>query len=508
MASSAGRGSPSGCLYARLPERQRLVPSGGQQVAVGEPVLAPYDLAAHDGDRAGEDRSAVHEGVELTILAAGIRRRGELIQQRTVERAAGESRFDLRLVHAHQRRLETVGDERLGERARRALPERIEPMIRRAGEQAVAIVSHVVQIQIAEGDVSHRGVARGEHRERVDERSLVRFVRRLRLEHDLDERQAERSCLRFEKRAPHAVDAHPIVLSGDAREQRHHLVLVARAKMLERERAVLPAAPAQRYRSSRHGGVLNVTIAISPPCPSRARLSEANHMGRTLRPGRTLRCVARIDWVARSATAVRARDLERALLSLPSSARWLEIAFSSERPMAKDRVYQTEDGVRIAPLSALDDFEVAEGYPDIRGWRVDSADGQHVGKVHDLLIDVDNMRTRYLDVRLTKELAASPGDRDVLVPIGTAQVVDGKDVVRVPLTAERFGLLPLYDHGRLTRTHELEVRRHFSLGEAAAAAATGATAGAATRGFYDDDGYDDRRFFGARRPRTDAEIAA
>jgi len=176
--------------------------------------------------------------------------------------------------------------------------------------------------------------------------------------------------------------------------------------------------------------------------------------------------------------------------------------------MAKDRVYQTEDGVRIAPLSALDDFEVAEGYPDIRGWRVDSTDGQHVGKVHDLLIDVDNMRTRYLDVRLTKELAASPGDRDVLVPIGTAQVVDGKDVVRVPLTAERFGLLPVYDHGRLSRTHELEVRRHFSLGEAAAAAATGTAAGAATRGFYDDEGYDDRRFFGARRPRTDAEIAA
>ena len=177
--------------------------------------------------------------------------------------------------------------------------------------------------------------------------------------------------------------------------------------------------------------------------------------------------------------------------------------------MAKDRVYQTEDGVRIAPLSALDDFEVAEGYPDIRGWRVDSTDGHHVGKVHDLLIDVDNMRTRYLDVRLTKELAASPGDRDVLVPIGTAQVIEGKDVIRVPLTAERFGLLPVYDHGRLTRTHELEVRRHFSLGEAAAAAATGAAAGAATRDFYDDEGYDDRRFFGARRRlRTDAEIAA
>ena len=176
--------------------------------------------------------------------------------------------------------------------------------------------------------------------------------------------------------------------------------------------------------------------------------------------------------------------------------------------MAKDRIYKTDDGVRIAPLSELDDFEVAEGYPDIRGWKVASADGEEVGKVHDLLIDVDQMRTRYLDVRLTKQLAASPGDRDVLIPVGTAQVVEGKDVVRVPLTAERVGLLPLYERGRLTRTYELEVRRHFSLGEAAAAAATGAVAGAATRGFYDDDGYDDRRFFGKRRTRADEDIAA
>ncbi|MBW8771089.1 MAG: PRC-barrel domain-containing protein [Gemmatimonadetes bacterium] len=163
------------------------------------------------------------------------------------------------------------------------------------------------------------------------------------------------------------------------------------------------------------------------------------------------------------------------------------------------KIEPNEDGVRIAPLGALDDFEVAQGYPDVRGWKVMSSDGQDVGKVHELLIDVDNLRTRYLDVRLTSELAATPGERDVLVPIGTANVVDDQKLVRVPLTAERFGLLPLYDHGHLSRTYEVEVRRHFSLAEAAAATATGAAAGAAARGFYDDDGYDDRKFFGERR---------
>ena len=82
--------------------------------------------------------------------------------------------------------------------------------------------------------------------------------------------------------------------------------------------------------------------------------------------------------------------------------------------MAKD--YETDDGVRIAPLGAIRDFEVAEGYPDIRGWRVDSADGREVGKVHELLIDIDNMRTRYLDVRLTSDglkVAGAPANATV-----------------------------------------------------------------------------------------------
>ena len=95
--------------------------------------------------------------------------------------------------------------------------------------------------------------------------------------------------------------------------------------------------------------------------------------------------------------------------------------------MARMTIEPNEDGVRIAPLGALDDFQVAQGYPDVRGWKVFSSDGQEVGKVHELLIDVDNLRTRYLDVRLTQAIAATPGDRDVLVPIGTFN--EGGDVV-------------------------------------------------------------------------------
>jgi sporulation protein YlmC with PRC-barrel domain len=177
------------------------------------------------------------------------------------------------------------------------------------------------------------------------------------------------------------------------------------------------------------------------------------------------------------------------------------------------RDYRTEDGAQIAPLSELKDFQVSEGYKDIRGWRVDSADGKEVGKVHDLLVDLDGMRTRYLDVRLHSAIAASHGERDVLIPIGSARIADEGDVVVVPLTAERVTLLPMYDHGVLSRTYESELRRHFTLGEATAgtvAAATAATAATVAtadrvadkpvdRGFYDHEAYDDRRFFQSRK---------
>ncbi len=134
--------------------------------------------------------------------------------------------------------------------------------------------------------------------------------------------------------------------------------------------------------------------------------------------------------------------------------------------MAKD--HEPGDGSRIAPLGEVDDFEIAEGYSDVRGWRVNAADGTEIGKVHELLVDLDELRTRYLDVRLTTEVAAAPEDRDVLVPIGAARIDTEHDVVTVPLTAERVGLLPPYTHGPVTREAEYEVRRHFTFGRTAA----------------------------------------
>lgn len=160
---------------------------------------------------------------------------------------------------------------------------------------------------------------------------------------------------------------------------------------------------------------------------------------------------------------------------------------------------ELEGGGRIARLSDLRDFQVAEGYTDIRGWRVEAADGKEVGRVHELFVDLDSMRTRYIAVRLSSTVAASEGDRDVLIPIGAAQIAQDADKVVVPLSHDRVSLLPPYNHPQLTRTYESELRRHFALGEIAGAAATAAPQPDATsKGFYDHEVYDDRRLYSAR----------
>lgn len=133
---------------------------------------------------------------------------------------------------------------------------------------------------------------------------------------------------------------------------------------------------------------------------------------------------------------------------------------------------QLEGGGRVARLSDLRDFQVAEGYTDIRGWRVEASDGKEVGRVHELLVDLDSMRTRYIDVRLNSAVAAAEEDRDVLIPIGAARIATDADKVVVPLAYDRVSLLPPYVHPQLTRAYESELRRHFALGEVAAPSGT------------------------------------
>ena len=125
------------------------------------------------------------------------------------------------------------------------------------------------------------------------------------------------------------------------------------------------------------------------------------------------------------------------------------------------------------------DFEIADNQPDIKGWTVKDQQGQTIGEVDELIFDVQSRKVRYMVVDLEKSvLDLEP--RDVLVPIGVAELHDSDDDVILPhITAEQLRALPTYEKGRIGRDTETSIRSVF--GASGLGAAVGA-AGAALSG--------------------------
>lgn len=141
---------------------------------------------------------------------------------------------------------------------------------------------------------------------------------------------------------------------------------------------------------------------------------------------------------------------------------------------------------RIVPLDQFDEFEVAEGDPDVRGWEVISSDGRKIGEVEELLVDTDAMKVRYLDVDLNDDLHESSEDRHVLIPIGYARLDREDDQVLVEgLTEEKLRGIPAYNHEPITPEYESSVAAHYD-----------PSTPTSTEALYSRAIYDDRRFYG------------
>lgn len=108
-------------------------------------------------------------------------------------------------------------------------------------------------------------------------------------------------------------------------------------------------------------------------------------------------------------------------------------------------------GGQLARLEDLDDYQVADGEPDPRGWDVKTADGKTVGKVDSLVADTAAMQIRYLDVELDRKALSLREDRHVLVPVSGARLNDDDDnVLLVGTTAAQLVALPPYTAGSTT----------------------------------------------------------
>ena len=117
----------------------------------------------------------------------------------------------------------------------------------------------------------------------------------------------------------------------------------------------------------------------------------------------------------------------------------------------------------LKPLTEVNEFEFAEGFPDIRGWEVFDTDSHLFGKVRELIVDPEKKKVRYLDIKLDKKLSRiikdpveDHGDH-ILVPIGKAAVVDKDDhIVLNGIHHEILVDYPIYSGNAETITRSYE----------------------------------------------------
>lgn len=126
--------------------------------------------------------------------------------------------------------------------------------------------------------------------------------------------------------------------------------------------------------------------------------------------------------------------------------------FAGEHPIERGPVGRP-GGRPLVRLSDLDDFRIAEGEPDIRGWPLITRDRANVGTVTDLVIQPEAKKVRYAVVDL------EPGPRPTLIPIGYLEVHPDVDEVRTPrLDRDDILALPTHTDEVVSREDENRVR--------------------------------------------------
>jgi hypothetical protein len=156
---------------------------------------------------------------------------------------------------------------------------------------------------------------------------------------------------------------------------------------------------------------------------------------------------------------------------------------------------------RDYPLTELhrSGYEVADGYPDIRGWSILNGAGQKIGEVVELIFDPLSNSVRYLVVHIEGK-PINLLSRDVLVPIGLAELVEETGIVSVPnISLGHLALLPTYKRSIFNRSFERAVRNVFSGEKEKIEETTDETLNPV---FYDHEHFDQEKFYKNRNANT------
>lgn len=92
-----------------------------------------------------------------------------------------------------------------------------------------------------------------------------------------------------------------------------------------------------------------------------------------------------------------------------------------------------DDREGLSSLNDLNDYEVADGEPDPRGWDVFASDGVKVGRIEDLLVDTGEMRVRAIECRVDeKGLNLPSGENSMYIPIRSVSLDESAQRAVVP----------------------------------------------------------------------------
>jgi len=155
---------------------------------------------------------------------------------------------------------------------------------------------------------------------------------------------------------------------------------------------------------------------------------------------------------------------------------------------ASDGETRTASGGRLVRLGDLEEFRVASGASDPRGWDLVGGDGQVLGEVKELIVDATALTTRYLACRVDEDKVGLESlDRHILVPADRARLnKDDKEVLVDQIFARDLREYPIYQGLPLDSEAKARIHAVFERGSGPRTQESGS-----------------RRFFGAR-PRAEA----
>lgn len=131
-------------------------------------------------------------------------------------------------------------------------------------------------------------------------------------------------------------------------------------------------------------------------------------------------------------------------------------AFDHRGRYAGTHLIERDTGARadagLHALRKLRGFRIVRDEPDVRGWPLLGDAGSQLGRISDLIVDVDAQDVRYV-------VLASDDGRQVLLPIGFLEIDDDAAAMRAPgLAPEDVDRLPAYDGRAVERAFETAVR--------------------------------------------------